>query len=143
MTHIKVTEIERQYANFGNHAEQCLTYMLTGELRTHDHIRYDKGSDIPEFHMSVKSAKFTLMSGNLCESQDFDGIVEEFFQKTASEQFAYVTQDMIAYIMTATEFKEFVYNFCRLERESSQNGGRYKVKMRMESKKVIEFLKTR
>lgn len=143
MTHIKVTEIERQYANFGNHAEQCLTYMLTGELRTHDHIRYDKGSDIPEFHMSVKSAKFTLMSGRLCESQDFDGIVEEFFQKTASEQFAYVTQDMVAYIMTATEFKEFIYNFCRLERESSQNGGRYKVKMRMESKKVIEFLKTR
>lgn len=143
MTHIKVTEIERQYANFGNHAEQCLTYMLTGELRTHDHIRYDKGSDIPEFHMSVKSAKFTLMSGNLCESQDFDGIVEEFFQKTASEQFAYITQDMVAYIMTATEFREFVYNFCRLERESSQNGGRYKVKMRMESKKVIEFLKTR
>lgn len=143
MTHIKVTEIERQYANFGNHAEQCLAYMLTGELRTHDHIRYDKGSDIPEYHMSVKSAKFTLMSGRLCESQDFDGIVEEFFQKTASEQFAYVTQDMVAYIMTATEFKEFIYNFCRLERESSQNGGRYKVKMRMESKKVIEFLKTR
>lgn len=107
MTHIKVTEIERQYANFGNHAEQCLTYMLTGELRTHDHIRYDKGSDIPEFHMSVKSAKFTLMSGNLCESQDFDGIVEEFFQKTASKQFAYVTKDMVAYIMTAEIFKEF------------------------------------
>lgn len=143
MTHIKVTELSRQYANFGNHAEQCLTYMLTGELRAHDHIRFDKGSDIPEYHMSVKSAKFTLMSGSLCESQDFDGIVEEFFQKTVSEQFAYVTQDMVAYIMTATEFKEFIYNFCRLERESSSNGGRYKVKMRMESKKVIEFLKTR
>jgi hypothetical protein len=143
MTGTPVVEIKRQYANFGNHAEQCLAYMLTGEVRSHDHIRYDKGSDIPEYHMSVKSAKFTLMSGNLCESQDFDGIVEEFFQKTASKQFAYVTQDMVAYIMTAEIFREFVVRFCGLERESSRNGGRYKVKMRMESKKVIEFLKTR
>ena len=133
----------RNYKSNGQHKEQALAYVLTGEIRKADKVPFYMGSDIPEYEMSVKSSKFSLMNGNACICQDFNGIVEEFFQKTASKQFAYVTQDMVAYIMTAEIFREFVVLFCRLERESSSNGGRYKVKMRMESKKVIEFLKTR
>jgi hypothetical protein len=137
---IEMTTIERTYANFGQHAEQTLAYTLTGEIRKHDHIAYTAGSDIPEFKMSVKSAKFSLMNGNLCESQDFDGIVNEFFTKTASEQFAYVTQEMRCFVMNADEFRCFVCQFCGLSRESTKNGGRCKVQMRSESRKVLEWL---
>lgn len=140
MKKIYVTEIERKYNIFGQHAEQALAYTLTGEMRTHDHVPYTKGSDIPEFKMSVKSAKFTLMSGNLCEAQDFNGIVEEFFHKTASESFAYVTQNFECFIMNAKEFRNFICQFCGLSKESTKNGGRFKVQMRSESKKVLEWL---
>ena len=137
---IKVMEIERVYKNNGMHLEQSLAYTLTGKIRKHDRVAYDKSSDIPEYDMSVKSAKFTLMSGSICKAQDFEGIIEEYFANTASKRIAYVTQDMNAYIMDMVEFNEFLHLFAFLERESSQNGGRYKVKMRSESKKVIAWL---
>ena len=140
MKMIKVVEIERKYKNFGQHAEQALAYTLTGQLRTHDHVSFMNGSDIPEYEMSVKSAKFSLMNGNLCESQEFDGIVEEFFAKTASKCFAYVTQQMECYVMDANEFRQFINLFCGVARESTKNGGRRKVQMRSESKRVIEWL---
>ena len=140
MKKIEIATIERHYANFGMHAEQALAYTLTGEIRRHDHVSFTAGSDIPEFHMSVKSAKFSLMNGNLCEAQDFDGIVEEFFAKTASKCFAYVTQEMGCFVMDANEFRCFVCQFCGLSRESTKNGGRCKVQMRSESKKVLEWL---
>lgn len=140
MKKIEMATIERRYANFGNHAEQTLAFTLTGEIRNHDHLAYTAGSDIPEYHMSVKSEKFTLMSGNLCESQEFDGIVEEFFTKTASKCFAYVTQEMKCFVMNADEFRCFVCQFCGLSRESTKNGGRLKVQMRSESKKVLSWL---
>jgi hypothetical protein len=141
MTTIKMTTIERRYANFGQHAEQTLAYTLTGEIRKHDRVSYTNGSDIPEYAMSVKSAKFSLMNGNLCESQDFDGIVEEFFRKTASKCFAYVTQEMECFVMNPEEFRCFVCQFCGLSRESTKNGGRCKVQMRSESKAVLAWLR--
>jgi len=141
MTTIKMTTIERRYANFGQHAEQTLAYTLTGEIRKHDHIAYTAGSDIPEYAMSVKSAKFSLMNGNLCESQDFDGIVEEFFRKTASKCFAYITQEMECFVMNPEEFRCFVCQFCGLSRESTKNGGRCKVQMPSESKAVLAWLR--
>jgi hypothetical protein len=140
MTTITITNIDRHYTNFGMHAEQALAYTLTGDLRKHDKVPFTQGSDIPEFEMSVKSAKFSLMNGNLCESQEFDGIVNEFFAKTASSCFAYVTQGMACYVMNADEFRTFVNLFCSLSRESTKNGGRCKVQMRSESKKVIQWL---
>lgn len=140
MKKIIVANIERQYSNFGQHAEQSLAYTLTGELRRHDHVNYAVGSDIPEFSMSVKSAKFSLMSGGLCEAQDFEGIVEEFFHKTASKCFAYVTKELECFVMDMSEFRSFVNQFCILTHESSKNGGRCKVQMRSESSKVIQWL---
>lgn len=142
MKKIKVIDIERQYNNDGQHLQQALTYTLTGEHRKADHVSYTKDSDIPEFEMSVKSARFTLMSGNLCEAQDFEGIVNEFFRKTASKCFAYVTKELECFIMDAEEFREFICQFCGLSKESSKNGGRCKVQMRSESSKVMQWLQT-
>lgn len=143
MTTIICKTINRTYANDGAHREQALAYTLTGEMRRHDKVRYNEGSDIPEFHMSVKASGFTLMSGNICKAQDFEGILAEYAENTASRQVAYVTEDMTAYVMEIPLFCEFCRAFCRLERESQKNGGRYKVRMNKESKAVLEWLAAR
>ena len=109
----------------------------------HDSSDYRKSSDIVlgERHISVKSSAFTLMSGNMCEGiSDFDGIWNLYERNTHSNEFAYVTEDFIAYFMSLAEFKKFVYAFCRVERESEKNGGQMKIRCRKESKKMVEWL---
>lgn len=133
--------ITRTYANNGQHAEQTLAYTLTHEIRTHDRIPFDKGSDIPEFHMSVKSSKASLMSGNLCTATTKEGIVQEFIARSASTCFAYVLADFTkAYVMDGAEFAEFCMLFGGLTRESTRNGGKAKVQLRAESEKTREWL---
>lgn len=141
MTTIYCEQIERTYANSGMHAEQTLTYTLTHELRPHDHVPFDEGSDIPEYHMSVKSSKASLMSGNRCESQTKEGIIAEFIAKSASICFAYVIADFSkAYVMNGDEFTDFLMAFSGLTRESSKNGGKAKVRLKAESKAMLEWL---
>lgn len=140
MNTIICKEIIRTYSNSGAHKEQALAYTLTGEMRKHDKVRYDMGSDIPEFHMSVKASGFTLMSGNICKAQDFDGILAEYAENTASHAVAYVTEQMVAYVMEIPKFCEFCREFCKLEQESAKNGGRFKVRMKKENRAVIEWL---
>lgn len=140
MTTITLATIERTYANNGQHAEQTLAYTLTHEIRAHDNVPFDKGSDIPEFHMSVKSSKASLMSGNRCESQTKDGIIAEFIAKSASTCFAYVIADFTkAYVMDGAEFAEFCREFGGLTRESTKNGGKAKVQLRAESAKMLAW----
>ena len=142
MTTITLTTIERTYKNNGQHAEQTLAYALTGEVRAHDNIPFDKGSDIPEYHMSVKSSKASLMSGNRCESQTKEGIIAEFIAKSASTCFAYVVADFsVAYVMDGNEFAEFCTEFGSLTRESTKNGGKAKVQLRAESAKTLAWFK--
>ena len=141
MTTITLTTIERTYTNNGMHAEQTLAYALTGEIRTHDHVPFDKGSDIPEYHMSVKSSKASLMSGNRCESQTKEGIIAEFIAKSASTCFAYVIADFSkAYVMSGEEFAEFCMAFGGMSRESNKNGGKAKVQLRAETAKTLAWL---
>lgn len=142
MTTITLTTIERTYTNNGQHAEQTLAYALTGEIRAHDNVPFDKGSDIPEYHMSVKSSKASLMSGNRCESQTKEGIIAEFIAKSASTCFAYVVADFtVAYVMNGNEFAEFCHEFGSLTRESTKNGGKAKVQLRAESAKTLAWFK--
>lgn len=125
--------------NDGIRKENLFRFTMTGSFNArHDNGSFDKGSDVLDY--SVKASAFTLMSGSTCIAQDFDGIVSEFFSRTASTLFAYVSNDLVAYIMNPAEFKEFIYNFCRLEKESSKNGGRMKVRMKKESRFTIEWL---
>ena len=142
MTSITLTTIERTYTNNGQHAEQTLAYALTGEIRAHDNVPFDKGSDIPEYHMSVKSSKASLMSGNRCESQTKEGIIAELIAKSASTCFAYVVADFsVAYVMNGNEFAEFCTEFGSLTRESTKNGGKAKVQLRAESAKTLAWFK--
>lgn len=111
----------------------------------HDSKAYDRDSDfnIGDRHISVKSARFTLMSGCLCEGLDtFDGIWSLYAERVHSNLFVYVTRDFMVYEMNLDEFKQFVYMFCGLERESEKNGGGIKIRARSESKKMLDWLAT-
>ena len=122
----------------------CAYYGVT--RTTHDHVAYDKDSDVNcgDKHMSVKASAFSLMSGNLCEGRTtFDGIWELYASKVHSNTFVYGTQDGIAYEMNLDEFKQFVYTFCSLDRESKKNGGKVKIKCRKESQKMLNWLEER
>lgn len=110
---------------------------------THDSQAYNVASDVEagEKHISVKASGFTLMGGSLCEGkEDFDGIWGVFEKNVHSNRFAYVTQDYTVYEMNINEFKEFVYRFCYINRDSKQNGGRKKIKALKESQKMRNWL---
>ena len=143
MTTIKIVEIERTYKNFGNHAEQALAYTLTGEMRKHDKVPFNVGSDIPEYHMSVKSSGFSLASANINFGETKAEKIADYFARVASTHVAYVAQDMMAYVMDMVEFAEFLDNFTYLDRESEQNGGGLKVKCYKESKRMLKWLNER
>lgn len=144
MTTITLETIERVYTNNGQHAEQVLAYTLIHEIRKHDRVPFDKGSDIPEYHMSVKSSKASLMSGNYCTKDTKEGIIEEFLNRTASELFAYVLEDFsTAYVMDKREFSEFCREFSGMSRESSKNGGKAKVQFYKENERTRMWLASR
>ena len=137
MTTITLKTMERVYVNNGHHAEQLLAFTLTGEKRKAGKLPFDKGSDIPEFHMSVKSGGATLMNGNLCTKDTKEGIIEEFITRSVSECFAFVLNDgSVAYIMDKMEFREFCFKFSNLGHDSQRNGGKLKVQIYKESGKM-------
>lgn len=143
MTTMTIKHISNYTSNWGHACEQDLIYALCGEIRPHDSGAFDKGSDYEEEHLSIKSQGFSLASAKLMTATTFDGQIEEYFIRTASTKFAYVTLDSRAFFMNAEEFKEFLYRFCRFTPESSSHGGQYKVRMRKESKAVISWLEER
>lgn len=119
----------------------CYNYGII--RKQHDHVPYHVGSDLDvnEMHMSIKSEKFSLMAGSLCKGcETFDDIWNRYESNVHSNTFVYMTREGIAYTMNIAEFKQFVYATCGIERESQQNGGYKKIKMRSESKKVLAWL---
>lgn len=128
-------------------AREWATAEYFGVMRTrHDSGAYDRDSDVNagELHISVKSSAFTLMSGSLCEGRDtFDGIWELYATRTHSNRVVYVTLDFTAYMMTLSEFREFVYMFCHTERESAKNGGTTKIRCAKETQKMLRWLENR
>ena len=143
MTTITVSEITRTYANWGNHCEQALAFTLTGEMRKHDKVPFYMDSDIPEYDMSVKSSGFTLASGNVNMGDTFDEKLADFFSRVHSNKFAYVTVNMVAYVMNKSEFEEFLRTFAYMDRDSKKNGGLMKIKCRRESQKMLNWFESR
>lgn len=139
MTTMTITNISA-YTNWGHACEQSLAYALTGEIRAHDSVPFDMDSDIPEYGMSVKANRFTLASAKVLTGDTWEEMINNFFQMTASKVFAYVTKEMVAYMMNADEFREFLLLFTFLDKESTKNGGGYKVRAKEESKKMLAWL---
>lgn len=141
-----ITYIPHDNKNFGIAAEHGLCEVF-GIVRTaHDNSSYCGNSDICVSHMaiSVKASAFTLMSASLCGGcEDFDGIWAIYEANTHSNTFAYCAKTGVAYMMDIAEFKQFVYAFCTLARESAKNGGGMKIRCRKESQKMLRWLDMR
>lgn len=119
-------------------AESNARFMLTGKLgEKHDNVPFDIASDIPEYHCSVKSSRFSLCTGSMLEAQDFDGQIAEYMARTVSTVVCYMAQNGYAYFMDMVEFEAFLRRFCNLQPES---GGKY-VKVRMRSAESATHIK--
>lgn len=141
MTIYKASTINRTYTNNGQHLQQVVDYTLTGKIRKADNKPWQCESDIPELLMSVKSARATIASDLIGET--LADKVNDYFNRVASVNWAYITKDGTIYIMGMREFREFVMTFATLQRDSTKNGGRMKVRLPHETKKVIEWLSQR
>lgn len=77
--------------------------------------RFDAGSDVPEFHASVKSSKASLTNMKLADG--FDASVTAYFEQVASSEFWYVTiadELVTIYKMNAKLFELFLRKFAKL-----------------------------
>lgn len=128
-------------SNKGIRAEQNADFLFMGEVNAkHDNVPYNMGSDIKALHISVKSSRFTLASGKAMQAQDFEGQLTEYMANTVSTQVCYMAMNMVAYVMNMAEFEAFVRTFCTLQKDSSKNGGKYKIRCKHESRKMIAWL---
>ena len=94
--------------------------------------------------ISVKSARFSLLSASLCMGMtEFDEIWNHFIEIDNANTYAYVTEEFKVYEMNLDESKAFVYRFCGLDRESSKNGGGVKIRCKHESKAMLQWLEER
>ena len=137
----KTKPIDAKTAGDAREWAVCIHYNV--ERSAHNSESYDKNSDLNTAdgkHISIKSNAFTLMSGSLCNGlTDFDSIWNLYEKNVHSDTFAYVTADFTVYEMNLNEFKNFVYSFCGLERESEKNGGAMKIRCKKESKKMLRW----
>lgn len=127
-----------QYRNNGQRAQQNLDYQLTGQLRKADRVPFDKGSDIPEYRLSVKSYHFTLASD--LQGSNYEEMKADFFARCHSVWFAYVTRSQLVYIMNRNQFAEFLDLFHELDRSSASNGGKVVIRGKREPKAMLQWL---
>lgn len=129
--------------NAGDNREWALCNAYGLPRTTHDSKPYHIASDleIGKLKISIKASGFSLMASTLCEGYEtFDEIWNLYESKVHSNTFAYVTEDFTCYLMNLAEFKKFVYAFGYLDRDSIKNGGKYKIRCRKESKKMLAWL---
>ena len=131
MTAIHLTDIDRTYANNGQHLEQVFRYNLTGEIAKADNIKHDKGTDL--FNYSIKSARATV-----CKGTDLTA----YLDTDKATEFVYITKTLTAYIMNRTEYTAFVTLFGTVTCESAKNGGHEKIRLGHETAKMLEWLAT-
>lgn len=138
-----VKYIETYKNNAGKNWEISLAQHMGINRTKGDSVSCADGADISKngLEISVKSARFTLMSGSLAKDcNGFDEIFQRYTEIDKSNCVVYMTKAGDGYMMSHEEFKEFVYRFCGLERESERNGRYWKIKARSESKAMLEWL---
>ena len=135
---INVAHIERTYSNWGQHCEQALAYTLTGEIKTADHLPFDKYSDIPEYEMSVKASHFTLASPKVNFGDTKEEKLADYKARVHSKWFAYVTDELVAYIMNIGEWMAFLERFTVSDKASGSHA--FKVRGKKENKEIRAWL---
>lgn len=126
-------QIERQYKNNGQHAEQVVRFTLTGKIEKADNLPHTLGGDVLD--IQIKSAK-----ASVCKGYDID----KYLAVDGANRYAYVTKDFTtAYVMNRAEYREFVTEFGTRTHESKKNGGGEKIRLLDESQRMVEWFKAR
>ena len=105
----------KSWLNGGEFAEAAAKAAHGLDAAKDSNTRFNEGSDVPEFHASVKSSKASLTNMKLAD--DFDGSVRAYFEQVASSEFWYVTiadELVTIYKMNATKFEKFLRKFSKL-----------------------------
>lgn len=130
---ITLAKIKRFYANNGQEAERVFRYTYTGKFEKADNIKHTDGADCDD--IQIKGARATVCKGRS---------IEQYLENDKANRFAYVVKDMsIAYIMSKALYIQFVHLFSTLTRESSKNGGAEKLRLKSESKAMLQWLNER
>lgn len=122
----------RTYANNGQHLEQCARFFLTGTIAKADNKAHTDGGDVGS--LQLKSARATVCKGN---------DIEKYLATDGATEYGYITKDFVLYTMNRNEYIEFCTVFGTKDRESTANGGGEKIRLKSESKKMLEWLATR
>lgn len=126
------SDMVRCYKNNGQHAQQLFIYAMTGKVVKADNLPADKGCDFGCY--SIKSAR-----ASVCKGRD----IEKHLETDKATEFVYITLNEMAYIMSRKEYIEFVKTFGTVTRESTKNGGAEKIRLKHESKEMLEWLEER
>lgn len=133
MEKIFLESIERVYNNHGQEAERVFRFTILGELCKADNKPHSAGGDCGD--IQVKSARATVCKGVN---------IQEYLQEDGAQRYAYVVKDFsIAYIMTRALYIDFVNAFGTITRESEKNGGGTKIRLKSESKALLQWLEER
>ena len=133
MFKIELRQIPRYYKNNGQHAEQVARFTLTGKIERADNRPFTAGGDIGG--LQVKSARATV-----CKGTD----LQDHFKRDGATSYGYVTSDFrTMYIMDRIEYAWFVIEFGTITRDSRENGGQTKMRLKHETDTMREWLESR
>lgn len=127
---MQIHEVPKFYKNEGQHKEQCVRFTLTGKITRADNLPCTVGGDCES--LQIKSERATI-----CKGYD----IASHLAKDKATLYGYVTNDFQMYVMTKVEFLEFAQTFATATRESNKNGGQGKLRLKSESKQMLEWLK--
>ena len=117
---------ERMYANNGQHLEQLYRFNKSGKICKADNL---KGADYGD--IQIKSARATI-----CKGTDLKSHIDN----DVAKRYVYITKSLVAYEMNKSEYLEFTTKFATITRESQKNGGHEKMRLKSESKEMLEWL---
>lgn len=125
-------EMERTYKNNGQHAEQVFRFTLSGEIMKADNKPATECGDYLD--IQIKTAK-----ASICKGTD----LKAYLELDAAKRYAYVTKDFTtAYVMSKSLWYEFCKEFGYATKESERNGGKEKIRLYDESKRMVEWLES-
>ena len=121
------------YKNAGQEKERRFSLDFFGIDRKADNVPHTAGGDCGIYQ--VKSARATV-----CKGLDLDS----YLDADGAKAWAYVTNDMLsAYVMNRAEWTAFVKAFGTVTYESKKNGGGAKIRLKHESREMLEWLEAR
>lgn len=131
MRQFQLKPCQTSYKNKGQAKQQAVIFHFTGKLEKADNRKHQTETDF--FNLEIKSEKASL---------GIEKTIDEYIGKCKAEFFLYVCNDCkTTFLMTRKEFKSFFRQFGTKDRDSKKNGGKEKLRLKKESKKMRAWLK--